>query len=344
MTVTTAATPEAWADDAFGLLAEAYAAGARVTRPVVGGVPTRLLEVGDPARPTVVFLHGTGGHLEAFAHVLAPFARWFHCVAYDLPGHGWSGPPAVTDGGYEVPAYTDHLDAVLDHLRVAPGGGGAALVGVSLGGWVAAHHAATRPGRVDALVLVAPGGVRADPAVMGALRSLSSAAVEAPGEAAVRTRLEWLVADPSTVTAALVATRLRLYQQPGAAERMAGLLCLQEPDVRRRNMISAAAAESIRAATLVLWGTKDPTGPAEAGADFARRVPGARFEALPELGHWPQFEDPAGFTALGTTFLRTAFERTAFERTAFEPPAVRSADAPADQPAHPAGPRNLKGV
>src|ERR1700754_1162979 len=44
-------------------------------------VRTRFAEAGDPAKPHVVMLHGTGGHWETFAPNLGALRQHFHCVA-----------------------------------------------------------------------------------------------------------------------------------------------------------------------------------------------------------------------------------------------------------------------
>ena len=53
-----------------------------------GGIRTRIVEAGDPGLPNLLLLHGTGGHVEAFARNLAALATDFHVVAYDMVGHG----------------------------------------------------------------------------------------------------------------------------------------------------------------------------------------------------------------------------------------------------------------
>ena len=57
----------------------------------VHGVRTRVLRAG--AGPNLVLLHGTGGHLEAYARDIAGLAADFRVTAYDMVGHGWSGLP-----------------------------------------------------------------------------------------------------------------------------------------------------------------------------------------------------------------------------------------------------------
>ena len=54
----------------------------------VGGVRTRVLRAGSG--PDLVLLHGTGGHLEAYARDIAGLAEDFRVTAYDMVGHGWS--------------------------------------------------------------------------------------------------------------------------------------------------------------------------------------------------------------------------------------------------------------
>ena len=57
----------------------------------VTGVRTRVLQAGSG--PDLVLLHGTGGHLEAYARDIGGLARDFRVTAYDMVGHGWSDLP-----------------------------------------------------------------------------------------------------------------------------------------------------------------------------------------------------------------------------------------------------------
>jgi 2-hydroxy-6-oxonona-2,4-dienedioate hydrolase len=273
----------------------------------VDGVRTRVLDTGPAGRPPVVLLHGIGGHLESFARTLPALAPHRRVVAYDLPGHGWSAAPAGRS--YEVGGYVRHLAALLDSLSVPV----ADLCGLSLGGWIAGRLALDAPERVGRLVLVAPGGVRADPAVMGAIRRLSTAATADPTPAAVRARLEWLMGDPASVPDDLVATRLAIYRRPGAAEAMARVLCLQDPAVRARNLLAPADWAAIDAPALVVWGTRDATGDAATGEALAGWLPRGEFLRMDGAGHWPQFEDPDTFAAAVVPFLTDPAPRA--ERT-----------------------------
>jgi 2-hydroxy-6-oxonona-2,4-dienedioate hydrolase len=70
----------------------------------VNGVRTRVLRAGSG--PDLVLLHGTGGHLEAYARDIAGLARDFRVTAYDMVGHGWSDLP---DRPYTTDVLSDHL-------------------------------------------------------------------------------------------------------------------------------------------------------------------------------------------------------------------------------------------
>jgi 2-hydroxy-6-oxonona-2,4-dienedioate hydrolase len=140
---------------------------------------------------------------------------------------------------------------------------------------------------------------------MQRLKSLSMAAVENPDRGAVRKRLEWLMHDPAQVTDDLVDMRLHVYTRPGAVRAMAHIMCLQDMDVRRRNMLTAADLAGITAPTLVVWTTHDPTGAVEVGQRFAREIPDARLVVMDKCGHWPQYEDAATFNRLHLEFLRS---------------------------------------
>lgn len=265
----------------------------------IDGVQTRVLEAGTGPATPVVCLHGVGGHLEAFGRNVAPLAARGRVVAYDLPGHGWSaGPP---DRSYEIDGYVQHLRALLD----AVGPGPVDLIGVSLGGWISARLAHDDPDRVRRLVLVGTGGATYDEQVMASITQLSSAAVADPSVENVRRRLEWLMADPATVTDELIEARRAIYSQPGFAERMERILCLQVPDIRRANLIGPDEWAALAAPTLVVWGAHDRTAPVSKGQEIAGMIPGGALLELPDAGHWPQYESADAFNTAIQRFLAT---------------------------------------
>jgi 2-hydroxy-6-oxonona-2,4-dienedioate hydrolase len=260
----------------------------------VGPWRTRVLQAGS-GEP-VVLMAGTGGHLEAYAHNIGALAEHFHVIAYDYPGHGYT-THATED--LELPDYVSHLAGLLDALGIER----AHLNGESLGGWVALKFAAEFPERTLRLVLNTPGGTMARPEVMERIRSLSQAAADDPTEAHIRARLEWLMADPATVTDELVAIRRTIYARPGFAESMRHILCLQDPEIRRRNLVTDEELAAVPHGALVVWTSDDPSGPAAAGMDMAEKITGGRFELVTGAGHWPQWEQRDRFNELAVDFL-----------------------------------------
>lgn len=59
------------------------------------GVRTRCLEAGESnsASIPVLFLHGSGGHLEAYTRNILPHAEDRHVLAIDMIGHGYTDKP-----------------------------------------------------------------------------------------------------------------------------------------------------------------------------------------------------------------------------------------------------------
>lgn len=260
------------------------------------GVRTRYLHAGDPALPALVLLHGSGGHAEAYVRNLESHAEHFSTWSIDMLGHGYTAKPGHP---LEVAHYVDHLLAVFDAI----GADTVYLSGESLGGWVAARTAADHPDRIERLVLNTAGGSQADPVVMQRIITLSMAAVEDPAWETVQARIKWLMADKTKDYDDIVASRQRIYRQPGFVAAMRDIMALQDPEIRARNILGAEVYGKITAPTLVLWTSDDPTADVSEGQRIASMIPGARFEVMPDCGHWPQYEDPKTFDRLHLDFL-----------------------------------------
>jgi len=268
----------------------------RLSWPEVDGVRTRVVEAGEPDAPPLLMLHGTGGHCEAFIFNLGALAETHHVIAYDLPAHGWSSAP---ERSYEIEGYLRHLCALADHFEVER----ASIVGQSLGGWIAMRLCVVEPERVGRLVLVGPGGTVMNPAVMARIRADSIDAVTNPTLESVRRRVELIVGQPRAATPELVECRLRIYSQPGALERMERTLCLQEPEVRRRNLLADDDLRAVRQRALVVAGDLDRVVPLAALERWAKTMPNAELFVMNGCGHWPQFERPGDFNGRVIEFL-----------------------------------------
>ena len=260
----------------------------------VAGVRTRVLRAGTG--PDLVLLHGTGGHLEAYARDIKGLAAHFRVTAYDMVGHGWSDLP---DRPYTIDVLSDHLLGLLDVLGIES----AHLSGESLGGWVAAWTAAHHPGRVERLVLNTPGNIANKPEVMVRLRESTMAAVQDPSEPTVRKRVEFLFHHKEMVTDELVTLRRAVYSRPGVLRAITNTLVLQDPEVRKDFAWDPAWVGKITAPTLLLWTDHDPTGGLDEADMLLGWLPDARLHVIEDAGHWPQWEKVDEFLAAHHEFL-----------------------------------------
>jgi pimeloyl-ACP methyl ester carboxylesterase len=114
----------------------------------------------------MVLLHGQGGFAAHWVRVMPRLVETHRVVAPDLPGLGRS---EVRSGRLDEPGVVAWLGELIAQTCVEP----PALVGVSLGGALAARFALENDDRVDRIVLVNSGGLgRARPAP-GALVALA---------------------------------------------------------------------------------------------------------------------------------------------------------------------------
>ena len=261
-----------------------------------GGINTRYLHAGSDDKPALIMLHGVGGHAEAYVRNLKSHAEHFSVWAVDMVGHGWTDPATVD---LEIPQYIEHIIAFMEAVGIKK----ATFSGESLGGWVAARMAIDHPERVERLVLNTAGGSQADPKVMERLKSLSLQATADPSWEFIKARVEWLMADKRKAYDDLVATRQAIYARPGMKEGMKHNMILQEMEVRQRNMLYADDYARIKAPTLVVWTSDDPTADVSEGRRMASMIPGALFTVIDGCGHWPQFEDTPTFDRIHLAFL-----------------------------------------
>ena len=260
------------------------------------GIPTRYLHAGSSDKPGLVFLHGTGGHAEAYTRNLGAHALHFNTYAIDLLGHGYTGKP---DYDYEIARYIDHLLGFIDSMGIDK----VSLSGESLGGWIAGAFAVAHPGRIHKLVLNTAGAEKVSPKALESLRQSTLDAVLDPNWERVRSRLEWLMYNKSDVHDDLVATRQRIYRRKDMQAGIHHLLCLHTIEARMQHAVKEEEWAAITAPTLVLWTDHDPTSTVDVGEELAAAIPGSRFALMTDCGHWPQFEDADAFNRIHLDFL-----------------------------------------
>ncbi|MBI2964315.1 MAG: alpha/beta hydrolase [Deltaproteobacteria bacterium] len=257
----------------------------------------RVAEAGRGQEP-LLFLHGIGGHLEAYAKNVVPLSDRFHTLAFDYVGHGLSEKKVLD---FTPLTFVDQLGELLDALGL----GRVNLSGESLGGWVSALFAVKHPERVRRLMLNTAGGIpivgekgRAD---LENLKALSQKnAGQTPTFESVQARMAWLIHPNNRhlLTDELVRTRLFFYLQPGMREVAPRVLAI----IPRHDEF-LIPLEKISCETLFLWTLDNPVHDVESARRACAEVPRAELYVMKaDAAHWPQYEAAGEFNDVTRRF------------------------------------------
>lgn len=219
--------------------------------------------------PPLLFLHGASGAGD-WSPMMARLAENYDVIVPEHPGFGASDTPDWLDNIHDLAHfYVDFIRALeLDKVH---------LVGVSLGGWIAAEMAVRSTRHIATLTLVSAAGLH----VKG-----------------VEQMDPFLCTDEERL-------RAFFYDETLAEPMIARVLAPEQEDVNLKNRAATARMtwqprghdpnlhkwlHQIDAPTLLIWGDTDRMFPARLGEEFERLIPNAELVVFPQCGHLPQVE------------------------------------------------------
>jgi pimeloyl-ACP methyl ester carboxylesterase len=256
-------------------------------RGVVRPIPVPMASYRDGSGPAVVLLHPLGVDHRYWDPLLPRLSR-FTVWRFDLPGHGASPVPAAR---YRIEDVSAAAAAQLGRAGIDR----AALVGVSLGGLVAQHMAATHPGRFGRVVLADT--IARYPAEVSTQFVQRAATARAEGMSAfVDMTVSTWFAEPDQAEEGI----LRYVRDAVTATDPEGyaLACEALASADLRSM-----APKITAPVLAMCGTEEPPMFQEAADWFAASLPHARARRIPGAAHAPALEATDGFAEAVEGFL-----------------------------------------
>ena len=242
----------------------------------------------------ILYLHSAGGEttngpLEDLSSDHAVYVPVF-------PGFGESEGLEHIDGMEDA---VFHLLDVLDALALrAP-----AVIGLSLGGWMAAELATRAPERVGKLVLVSPVGLRIEGAPVpdlfgrrpGELAEDLYADQSHPMAQMMHLLDDW-VGDVTKMVDLPAGMLMPMVQSMAATAKLGWNPYLHNPKL-------AGRLRRITAPTLVVAGAADRFTPRAHAEAYAAGIAGARLAVIEGAGHMVPMERPEEFTALVRDFL-----------------------------------------
>lgn len=276
---------------ALAVLIFAVAAAAQAPQEktaTVFGAKINYIELGDPAKPKVILLHGLGGSILNWSMNAAALSQNYHVIALDQVGFGKSDKPNLK---YRVGTYADFLDKFMSELKIEK----ASMVGNSMGGWVAGLMALKYPNRVEKIVLADAAGIAPAEIDNSRIYQLNNSTRDE-----IRANMKLIFANPALQNnEALVDPFMTARVSANDGGTINALIQSIE---RREDFLNGRLGE-IKKPTLIIWGKQDGIIPVADAHTFNKGIAGSELLIFDACGHVPQFEKAAEFNKAVAEFL-----------------------------------------
>lgn len=230
----------------------------------------------------LVFIHGFPHNRTLWAPQLGALFDHCRCVAPDLRGFGES---SVVDP-YSMDQYADDTAALMTHLGIQQ----AAIVGLSMGGYVAFDLWRRHRARVRALVL-ADTRAGADTAETKEKRRETIALARERGSGAVAdAQINGMLGKTTREMNPDIVEGARSMLEAAPVDGVVGALeaMMERPD-------STDMLATINVPTVIIVGEEDALTPVKEARAMYAAIAGSRLEVIPAAGHLSSLEKPAAF-------------------------------------------------
>ena len=269
----------------------------------VAGRPVNYVEMRPPRDQqhplALLFVHGLSGCWQNWLENIPHFARRHRVLALDLPGFGDSPPP---QGEITISNYAGLVGQFADAVGIND----CAIVGNSMGGFIAAESAVAQPGRFEKLVLVSAAGVsstrlkRQPTAVVARmLNTAGPLAFKAQTRAFRRAKarvgaFSGIFDDPARIRAELI---WEVFTGGDRGEKFVeALTSLASYDILDR-------LEEVEVPALIVWGRQDKVVPPRDALEYETRLRNSQLEVFERCGHLPMAERPVRFNRVLEEFV-----------------------------------------
>lgn len=249
----------------------------------VNSTPISYTVEGNPASPPLILMHGWGcthSTVESIARTAAATHRVYNI---DLPGFGESPEPTTVWG---VEEYTAAIEEFCRQLSLSS----PTLIGHSFGGRISILFASRND--VDKVILVDAAGVKPK-------RKLSY-------------YFKVYTYKLKKYLARLLLGKNRAETYLNKARAKAGSSDYANASVMMRRILSKVVNEdlksvmpSIKAPTLLIWGTADTATPLSDAKTMERLIPGSGLVTFPGASHYSFLDRPGQFAAVLSSFLNS---------------------------------------
>lgn len=255
-----------------------------------GGVPLNVVEIGDPAHPAVLLIHGyRQSYVSWFRQFKSDLAGRCRLVAFDLRGHGNSGQPWQPEAYDNAQVWADDVARVMAARDLKK----PLLVGWSFGANVAMDYLRVHGQQGAAgLMIVASGASMATPPRTPAFEAIVQTVVSPDIELNLATR---------------IGATERVYQADAVGPEMMAKLSaismrpapfVDRGGIRRMGQTNRDIAGQLTLPVTLVLGGRDPIVPAPVAELLKQSIPKARVVEFDTAGHAPFIEEATAFNAL----------------------------------------------